>query len=423
MQTGVIKILFFSCNFVFLHLICQLRFRMKKTVYYFNPENDMALANFTPYYKVPAEIARMADDLSALPAWYALAGSVVKVGLLERVPCWEQLCNGRTPFPEVEWTDVWLDAPYSPWGWNPAFVHTLHKAGVSGTFFPSSEVLAGIRRLSGRVSGMEVLRQVATDDGLCGEACVCRSLEEVKGRLAVWGRCVLKAPWSGSGRGLVFVSLDTWTISVEGWTARMLRTQGAVTAEPVYNKVYDFAMEFYADSDGSVAFVGYSLFETDAFGNYKTNLLASDEKIEQWLSVYIPTERLYEVRRRLLQFLPDWLDGYYTGYLGIDMMVCRYSDGYALHPCVEVNLRMNMGVLSCLLFNRYVHPASQGRFVIEHYVAPGEALRFHERMLGQHPLRLESGKWMEGYVSLTPVSRDTHYQAYVLVTAKQLLND
>ena len=41
---------------------------MKKTVFLFNPENDMALANFTPYYKVPAEIQRMAADLSVLPA-------------------------------------------------------------------------------------------------------------------------------------------------------------------------------------------------------------------------------------------------------------------------------------------------------------------------------------------------------------------
>ena len=396
---------------------------MEKAVYYFNPENDMALANFTPYYKVPAEIARMADDLSALPAWYAPAGSVVKVSSLERLPRWGESCSGGMSFPEVEWTDKWLDTLYSPWGWSPALVHALCRAGVSKAFYPSSEALEAIRRLSGRVSAVEVLRQVATGEGLCGEVCVCRSLEEVKECLAAWGRCVLKAPWSGSGRGLVFISPDTWTASVEGWTARVLRTQGAVTAEPIYNKVCDFAMEFYADSDGSVAFVGYSWFETDAFGNYKTNLLASDERIEQQLSVYVPVARLHDVRSRLLQFLPDWLGGHYTGYFGIDMMVCRHSDSYALHPCVEVNLRMNMGVLSRLLFSRYVHPASRGRFVIEHYAGAVEALRFHRQMLEQYPVGLQSGKWTEGYVSLTPVSGDTRYQAYVWVAAKQDLNN
>lgn len=40
-------------------------------IFYFNPEQDMALANNTPYYKMPAEIGRMADDLAVLPAWFA----------------------------------------------------------------------------------------------------------------------------------------------------------------------------------------------------------------------------------------------------------------------------------------------------------------------------------------------------------------
>lgn len=40
---------------------------MKKQLYIFNPWHDMALANFTPYYKVSAEILRMSHDLSFLP--------------------------------------------------------------------------------------------------------------------------------------------------------------------------------------------------------------------------------------------------------------------------------------------------------------------------------------------------------------------
>lgn len=39
---------------------------MRNEIYLFNPENDMALANFTPYYKAPSEIIRMANDLSYL---------------------------------------------------------------------------------------------------------------------------------------------------------------------------------------------------------------------------------------------------------------------------------------------------------------------------------------------------------------------
>ena len=40
---------------------------MFPNVYLFNPDYDMAMANFTPYYKSPAEIMRMIADLSVLP--------------------------------------------------------------------------------------------------------------------------------------------------------------------------------------------------------------------------------------------------------------------------------------------------------------------------------------------------------------------
>lgn len=44
---------------------------MFPNVYLFNPDYDMAMANFTPYYKSPAEIMRMIADLSVLPWWFA----------------------------------------------------------------------------------------------------------------------------------------------------------------------------------------------------------------------------------------------------------------------------------------------------------------------------------------------------------------
>ena len=387
---------------------------MEKTIYYFNPENDMALANFTPYYKAPAEIVRMADELAALPAWYAPEGSVVKVKREADIPCWERLCKGETPFPQVGWTTRWLSSVYVPWGWSPALVHTLLQAGVGSGFLPSGGALGEWRRLSGRVCASEVLRSFADEKGVCGESRVCRTLEEVRKAWDGWGRCVLKAPWSGSGRGLVFLPCGVWPASAEGWAARILRTQGALMAEPIYDKVCDFAMEFRAGGEGKVSFAGYSLFETDAFGNYKGNLLASDAEIERRLVGYVPLETLHDVRRHLLRKLPEWLGGHYTGYLGVDMMICR-EEGYRVHPCVEINLRMNMGVLARLFFDRYVHPAAQGCFRIEHYAGSEEALRFHETISQAYPVRLKDGRLAGGYLSLTPVCGNTRYQAYVCI--------
>ena len=58
------------------------------------------------------------------------------------------------------------------------------------------------------------------------------------------------------------------------------------------------------------------------------------------------------------------------------MMVCRSDkeDGYRVHPCVEINMRMNMGVVARLFYDRFVAPGSKGCFAVE-YVPDNETLR------------------------------------------------
>lgn len=188
-------------------------------------------------------------------------------------------------------------------------------------------------------------------------------------------------------------------------------------AEPIYNKVCDFAMEFYSSPEGSVSFAGYSLFETDAFGNYKQNLLLSDDEIEtRLLSYNISFDTLREVRRRLIDIFNNMIAGAYTSYFGVDMMLCFQDEEMLLHPCVEINMRMNMGVVSRIIYDRYLSSSSHGYFVTEHYNSDGEALQSHRKMLSEQHLVLDSdGRIKSGYLTLTPVLSSTRYQAYVIV--------
>ncbi|NLX66059.1 MAG: hypothetical protein GXZ19_04695, partial [Bacteroidales bacterium] len=54
-------------------------------MYLFNPENDLALANFSPNYTPPASAIRLAEELAALPIWYggSDAAAPVEEGLVE----------------------------------------------------------------------------------------------------------------------------------------------------------------------------------------------------------------------------------------------------------------------------------------------------------------------------------------------------
>ena len=388
---------------------------MRNEIYLFNPENDMALANFTPYYKAPSEIIRMANDLSVLPAWYAPEGSTIKVDSLSRVSLWREQCPASDFLPDVIWSAEWENMPYKPWGWSPSLLYTLRKAGVNDSFLLSDMQMGQIRVLSGRQCCVKILESFSRMDGLCGKAMTCNSMTQVKKYITSLERCVLKAPWSGSGRGIMYVSSKEWNDSAEGWVSRVLRVQGEIMVEPLYNKVCDFAMEFYADGNGSVSFVGYSLFDTDAHGNYKGNFLLSDGQINKILSQYIPDEVFDNVCRTMEESLASLLNKDYCGFFGVDMMICLEDGRYLLHPCVEINLRMNMGVVSHTIFNRYVHCLSHGKYIVKYYSEDGEAWDAFCQMKATYKLHLCDGKLAEGYMPLTPVKQDTHYHAFLLL--------
>ena len=378
----------------------------------------MALACFSGFYKTPAEIVRMADDLSVFPAWYSDRCSAIKVDSSSKV----EWLLGQDAVGEwlsgTEWTTEFLSCPYEVWGWNPALLHRLRAAGVDERFLLSDEAVRRIRILSGRQCCRMLLDGFSDLDFTCGESFVCATLDEVRRKLSACGRVVLKAPWSGSGRGLLMTDEAHWDRSAEGWIARILRTQKEIVVEPYYHRVVDFAMEFYCDEKNEVKFAGYSLFETDSRGNYKGNLLASDRQIEQILSSYVSTDGLHAVRERLTSRLSALFDGNYRGYLGIDMMICREGDAFLLHPCVEMNLRMNMGVAAHIIAERYLTPETKGRFVVEHYGNDGEALEAHREMKEVFPLRMSGNFVTSGYLSLTPVFDDTRYQVYVLAECR-----
>ena len=389
-----------------------------EALYLFNPENDMALACGDPYYMAPASARRMAAELSMLPAWYAEQGGTVWLDSALRMKTMER--QSFLP-PSVNWTSEFLPIynKVIPWGWNPSLVRRLQEAGFPDTAYPSVERMKRIRQISGRQTAVKVLRRLCRHIGgnipTLGEAFVLSSTEEVKAFVLSHPRALLKAPWSGSGRGIQYVS-GSFTIPLEGWIRHILTTQHEVIGEPFYDKLLDFAMEFFADEWGQVHFIGYSLFETDKRGVYKENLLAADRVIEARISTYVSAEILHQVGRALQVELAEVIKGSYEGYLGVDMMVCRtQNSGYAIHPCVEINLRMNMGVVARLIYDNYVCDGVQGRYVIEYYAKPGEAWHSHLALQEKHPLYLENGKVKSGYLSLTPVENNTSYQAYILI--------
>ncbi len=426
-------------------------------MYLFNPENDLALANFSLNYTPPASAIRMAEELAVLPIWYAGAdaASAGKDGLVggmstaidTKAVAWDTvMAAGSADTSEssdtkviaagelnrsfletvkkvlpvqaslVSFSDI-ASYPYLkivPWGWNPALKRKLISSGVSEDALPSAKELIRLRSYSNRLHAVEILRELQTEEEIfCGESRFFTDTEELYAWLqSISGNKVLKMPLSGSGKGLIWI-LGEITDKQRDWCRRVVREQGGVVAEPVLTKIQDFAMEFYLH-EGTVRFAGYSMFSAAASGAYTGNELLSDTRIEEKLTNFISVELLRRLRNSLIEKLSGRFP-LYTGYAGVDMMVCETLGGYCLQPCVEINMRMNMGIVARIFHNRYMYPDAEGKFVVDYFKKPEGALLFHEKMQRESPLKVENGKILSGYLSLTPVTKTTGYIAYVSV--------
>ena len=312
---------------------------MGKTLYIFNPENDMALADGKAGYTPPARIRQMRHELWWLPRWWAAEDDIVWNG---------EDCHLALPD----------DVRIMPWGWSAALCHQLRQAGVQESLLPSAERLEGIRQLSHRQTAVVLLKelreQLPLDGHACGESTLCHTAEEVQEAVSRYGEAMLKQPWSSSGRGIrnAAPSLPQG----EGrWTRRALRQQGSIVVEKRLHKIADFALEFWLDGRGGVEYRGLSLFHTNGRGAYLGGWVAPERQKLQWLTQYVPLPLLQEIRR----WWEERLGGFdYEGPVGVDMMLAEEG----ICPCIEVNWRWTMGLVSCLVAEQ----GRYGRMVVEY---------------------------------------------------------
>lgn len=325
-------------------------------LYIFNPENDMALADGKPGYTPPAQIQQMRRELWWLPEWWAEEGDVVWNG--------EELLNLSD------------DTRIQPWGWSPALCHQLKQAGVQKSLLPSAEKLEQLRQLSHRQTAVSLLKelrkQVPLDGHFAGESTLCRNIEEVEETISKYGDAIMKSPWSSSGKGIKQVNskfiINNSKISSpsDGWINRILCQQGSIVVERFLHKIADFALEFWLDGKGGVEYRGLSLFYTNERGAYLGNWVAPEGQKLAWLAQYIPLQYLQEIR----SWWEERLNHFdYSGPVGIDMMLAQEG----ICPCIEVNWRWTMGLVSCLTAEQ----GRYGRLIVEyiygHYSAEIEA--------------------------------------------------
>ncbi len=317
----------------------------------YNPEHDMALARNSEFFTPPKAALLIRRRYGHIPAFWADDGDWVLVddaANAERMLALEVKPCANVKFVETSdlknLTKGLLPQKILPWGWDRVIVKTLLDANpLFSAMVPSVDELDEIRRLSSRrFASEEILPFLRSlDSSLVGEMSVfSSSLDELENIVSCSERLVLKSPWSCSGRGVRMVS-ESLDDSEKGWCRRVLQEQGFLMIEPLYDRVLDIGAEFMID-DGGVRYLGLNIFETQN-GAFRNNVALSEEERKRLLLSYIAGELYDKVIQGVLQVTSNHFCGHYSGPFGIDMMVVNDKGGFALHPCVELNLRRTMG--------------------------------------------------------------------------------
>lgn len=291
------------------------------TLVIFNPEHDLCLGNGRAHYVPPrsaVDFARRCAHLMAI----LYPGAV---------------CSSAYDIPFEACPDTLV-----PWGWNIVLKRQLLDRGISPALLPSDEAVAAIRRLQHRASLLPLqpdCRRIAT-------------LHEAGAFLREHPEAVLKAPWSGAGRGLRWLSRSL-TPHDSAWLEKILREQnsvdpgtGCVIAQPRYAIADDFAL-LYSIQGNTLHFVGYSLFLTSA-GVYRGNLLLPDPDIQSRTGIAPRQKEAIE------SWLRENLVGHYEGPLGVDLFRTVEGD---IHVG-ELNLRHTMGHVAHAYLR--LHPEARG---------------------------------------------------------------
>ena len=301
----------------------------------FNPSHEMALATNAAQYTPPKQIQQMEEDLCRLPLLWAEEGDIV-------------LTSTSTKTSTLHSSLFTLNSPLpAPWGWNKSVRNRFLRLGIAPSLMPSEEQLDCWRSFASRAWAADycdVFYRKCEVEGLVpNHVAFIRSNADYEAWLSKYGSVpfIVKAEYSSSGRG-------NRVFNVQGSRVQEFKSSPQLI-DTFYDKMLDFAMEFVVTKQ-AVQYLGLSVFETSPEGRYAFNYLRSQEELREMIVSQLPYANvLDDLIEQHLQLLSERLLGQYEGIVGIDMMVVR---GGLIHPCVEINLRMNMGVVAMKLYER-----------------------------------------------------------------------
>ena len=404
-----------------------------KKVFLFNPTGDMAVANDTVSYTPPGFLRKFEEDVAPLMAFLGDRTDILISGkcntgefrrfwensgvVLPRFSTFEKLSE------EVDYDTIF---PF-PWSWNkvvqrqftpfkdhfdPSFTSSANYTWKEGSrdFFSRMTSVAFMNEVREQTSGHKFISIPYSPGIISDQKALDRWLEEAEPPY------VFKTPWSSSGRGLYPVTDEEFIKRCRIWVDSRLRQQGLLITEPWLNKKQDLSFQYYIHSDGTVRFLGVNFFEAGRVGEFKKEYVGMPDELKERLDKFsLPYGWIKETAEVLLSVLErSGYHEFYNGPIGIDGIFFEDGSGrIRIHPCIEINFRLNMGYVN-LKLKDILHPEAKGGWAIRQF-RPGEWRKFAGEGLKASPVRMSEEKILKGFLPLVPVSEDQLYGVWVVI--------
>ena len=398
-------------------------------IYYFNPTCELAVANGSFSYQPPLLLQKMESDLAILPFVFCTPGDFV---LTEHKPSAEfqqkmELAGFDLPrFCSLAELETFPEGSFDailPWGWSPAAHFRLKKLKENcSEKFRETQVFNWSdkhRQLYERSASLDFLNQLLNNNpsaffiskDLIG--CKVTSSEEIDSLLKRHSPLVLKAPMSSSGRGIQIIRKPKLDTPNKQWISGILKQQSYLIAEPFLEKKADLSFQFRIISESQIEYLGFSMFETNSNGQYKGTFIHPD------LKAIMPDENTTELTEMInvtANILCNALkrsiySSGHIGFLGVDALLFKRERKLKIQPCIEINSRMNMGILT-LLLERKIHPEATGRFEL-FYGKDLDFKTFSTKHMNLSQPQFLDGKLFSGFLPMAEPNEKNKFGAYI----------
>jgi len=406
-------------------------------LYHFNPTCELAIGNGSLSYTPPAYLQQFEHELGLIQIYLSTQNDYLLLNENPSPAFIDRLKVLKSDLPQFGlFADLLnrfkggerLDS-LNPWGWSPVEHKLLSsfKKYCSKSFHeqPNNSWKNEHRNLYGRPMALQVLNLFLNQQHNKNHYIpfhhlprLVKSIDEVLACQQEWVSVVVKAPWSSSGRGLIVLNKGGVHATYKQWINGVIKSQGFVMCEPYFKKCCDISFHFSIESSSVVSYLGQVASSTDERGQFIGCYLQSQPTgLNANLTNFLNEQNLTDIALGLQAALKNCvLFHQYHGILGIDVLVYEdEAETLRFNPCMEINLRQNMGTVTLALRSLF-HVEASGFWQIKKWKSAKNdtVVDFDQKMQNKYPVVLKDGKIFKGYMPLVEPLENSTYAVYLI---------